>query len=220
MHDFRKLVAPGRKQDPREREIVSELACHLEEMYVDLRHAGASEEHALVVVSREGNNLGRTIRRLRWQREGGLRTWLRAVVLPGLILALVYAACCVAWGVYWEYPSSWLKGGLVVITVALGFCASSISRELGGTKVHRVWAAVVVVSLQAAAVCVMVFLVTPVEFVRNVQYREPTSGVVLRCLSILLWDVVTPIVVSVIGGVISIWIFSPASPDRSTRQIA
>jgi len=32
MRDFRKLVAPHRKQDPYEQEIVSELACHLEEM--------------------------------------------------------------------------------------------------------------------------------------------------------------------------------------------
>lgn len=41
MHDFRTLVAPNRKQDPREREIVDELACHLEEMYLELRRGGA-----------------------------------------------------------------------------------------------------------------------------------------------------------------------------------
>ena len=89
MHDFRKLVAPRRKRDPREGEIVSELACHLEEIYIHLRGGGASEEHALAVVSTAGKDLGSTVRRLRWQREGGLRTWLRAMALPGLIMSLL-----------------------------------------------------------------------------------------------------------------------------------
>jgi hypothetical protein len=207
MHDFRKLVAPHRKPDPREGEIVSELACHLEEMYMDLRSAGASEEHALAVVSTAGKNLGPTIRRLRWQREGGLRTWLRAVALPGLILALFYGVCSAALG----YPSLRLEAGLVLICVALGFCASSFSRELGGKKAHRLWAAAVVSSLQAAAVCVMVFLVTPVELFQNTPYREPMSAVASRLLWILLWDVITPAVAVVVGGVISVCAFPSAT---------
>jgi hypothetical protein len=222
MHDFRKLVAPHRKTDPREEEIVSELACHLEEMYMDLRHAGSSNELALAVVSRAGNGLGSTVRRLRWQREGGFRTWLRAVVLPGLVLSLLYGVCNIALGVYWEYPAPWLEASLVLISVALGFCASSFSRELGGREAHRLWAALVVVSLQAAAVCVMVFLVTPVELVRNAQYggAETMSVVVSRLLWILLWDVVTPAMASVIGGLISVRSFPTASPDRPKREIA
>lgn len=69
MHDFRKLVAPNRKEDPRERDIVDELACHLEEMYMELRRGGASEETAFAVVSTAGKDLGPTIRRLWWKEK-------------------------------------------------------------------------------------------------------------------------------------------------------
>lgn len=220
MHDFTKLVAPDRKQDPREVEIVTELACHLEEMYMDLRQAGASEGRALAVVSTAGQNLGPTIRRLRWQREGGLRTWLRAVVLPGLILALVYGASGTAVGVYWEYPSLWREAGKILIGAGLGFCASSFSRELGGKMAHRLWAAAAVISLQAATVCTMVFLFTPVELFRNTQYSEPVTVAVSRLFWILLWDVVTPAVALVISGLISVWTFPTALSDRPKREIA
>ena len=222
MHDFRKLVAPQRKSHPAEGEIVSELACHLEELYMDLRHAGASDEHALAVVSKAGKELGPTVRRLRWQREGGLRTSLRAVVLPGLILSLFYGVCSMALGVYWEYPAPWLEASLVLMSIALGFCASSVSREFGGDEAHRLWAAVIVVSFQAAAIGVMVFLVTPLEFVRNAQYRgvETISAVVARLLWILLWDVVTPAAALLIGGMISVSAFPSASLDRPKRVIA
>jgi hypothetical protein len=134
MHDFRKLVISHRKPDPREEEIVSELAWHLEKMFMDLRHAGASEEHAFAAVLKAGRDLGRTVRRLRWQREGGLRPWLRTVVLPGLILSLFYGVCNIGLGVYWENPALWLEASLVLVSIALGFCASSFSRELGGRK--------------------------------------------------------------------------------------
>jgi hypothetical protein len=191
-------------------------------MYMDLRHAGASEEHALAAVATAGKDLGTTVRRLRWQREGGFRTWLRAVALPGLILALVYGVCNIALGVFWEYPSPLLEASLVLISVTLGFCASSFSRELGAREAQRLWAALIVVSLQAAAVCVMIFLVTPLEFVQNAQYRSPGTlhQVVTSLLWILLWDVVTPAVSSVIGGVISVRAFPPASPNRPKREIA
>ena len=56
MHDFRKLVAPNRKQDPREREII--VACHLEEMYMELRRSGGFEETAFVVASTAGKKSG------------------------------------------------------------------------------------------------------------------------------------------------------------------
>ncbi len=87
------FVTPHRKQDSRDREIVDELAGHLEERYMELRSSGASEEAALALVSTAGKSLGPTLRRLRWEGEGGLRSWLRAVVLPGLILAVFYGVC-------------------------------------------------------------------------------------------------------------------------------
>jgi len=207
MHDFRKLVAPDRKQDPREREILGELACHLEEMYMELRRNGASEETAFAVVSTAGKGLGPTIRRLRWEGEGGLRTWLRAAVFPGLVLALFYGVCNIALGVPWEYPTIRREAGLVLASVAFGFCASSFSRELGGRKTHRLWASAIVISFQAIAECVMIFLVTPLELVRNAQYL---NGVFAALLRILLWDVVTPAVALVIGSLISVHAFPPA----------
>jgi hypothetical protein len=206
MHDFRKLVAPNRKQNPREREIVGELACHLEEMYMELRRGGASEETAFAVVSTAGKDLGPTIRRLRWEGEGGLRTWLRAVVLPGLVLALFYGVCNIAVGVYWGYSTLWNEAGLVLASVALGFCASSFSRELGGRKTHRLWASATVISSQAIAECVMIFPVATLELVRNGQYL---NRVFAALLWILLWDVVTPATALVIGGLISVRAFPP-----------
>ena len=206
MHDFRKLVAPNRKQDPREREIVGELACHLEEMYVELRRGGASEETAFAVVSTAVKDLGPTIRRLLWEVEGGLRTWLRAVLLPGLVLVLFYGVCNIALGVYWEYPTLWREAGLVLASVALGFCASSFSRELGGRKTHRLWASAIVISFQAIAECFMIFLVTPLELGWNAQYL---NGVLTALGWILLWDVVTPAVALVVGSLISVRAFPP-----------
>jgi hypothetical protein len=205
MHDFRKLVAPDRKQDPREREIAGELACHLEEMYMGLRRNGASEETAFAVVSTAGKRLGPTIRRLRWEREGGLRTWLRAVVLPGLVLALFYGVCNLALGlISWEYPTLRREADLALASVAFGFCASSFSRELGGRKTQRLWASAIVISFQAIAECVMIFLVfpdTPLQLIRNSQYL---NGVFAALLRIMLWDVVTPAVALVIGSLISV----------------
>lgn len=218
MHDFRKLVAPNRKQDPREREIVGELACHLEEMYMELRRGGASEETAFAVVSTVGKDLGPTIRRLRWEGEGGLRTWLRAVVLPGLVLALFYGACNIALGVVsWEYPTLWREAGLVLASIALGFCASSFSRELGGRKTHRLWASAIVISFQAIAECGMIFLVTPLELFRNAQYL---NGVFSSLLWILLWDVVTPAAALVIGGLISVRAFPPVLAAATQKGTA
>ncbi|HKV77184.1 MAG TPA: hypothetical protein VJP02_03550 [Candidatus Sulfotelmatobacter sp.] len=215
MHDFRKLIAPHRKQDPREKEIVGELACHLEEMYTDLRNRGASDESALAVVSTAGKNLGPTIRRLRWESEDGLRTWVRAVMLPGLILALFYGVCNIALGIYWEYPSLWREAGLVLVSVALGFCASSFSRELGGRKVHRLWAAAVVIFFQAGAECTMIFVVTPMQLSRGSQYL---NVVFWSLLYILLWDVVVPSVALVIGGLISMWAFPSQTRPMTLKK--
>jgi hypothetical protein len=220
MPDFRKLVAPARKQGPHQEEIVSELACHLEEMYVDLCHTGDSEEHALADVSAAGEKLGPTIRKLRWQREGGLRTWLRAVVAPGFILGLVYAVYTTAMGPYWEYPSLWREVGMVLICIALGFCASSLSRELGGAKAQRLWATAGVLSLQAAVECVMICLVTPLELFQSVHHHAPMGAVVSRYLWVSLSDIVTPAAGLIIGGLISVCGFSPSSPNRTEREIA
>lgn len=173
---------------------------------MELRRSGASGETAFAVVSTAGKDLGPTIRRLRWEGEGGLRTWLRAVVLPGLVLALFYGVCNIALGVYWEYPTVWCESGLVLASVALGFCASSFSRELGGKKTHRLWASVIVISFQAIAECVMIFLVTPLEWIRGAQY---VNGVLAETLGILLWDVVTPATALIIGGLISVRAFPP-----------
>jgi len=94
--------------------------------------------------------------------------------------------------------------GLVLASVALGFCASSFSRELGGRKTHRLWASATVISFQAIAECVLIFLVTPVELSRSAHYF---SGVFSACLWILLWDVVVPLGALLIGCLISVSAF-------------
>ena len=203
MHDFRKLVAPNRKPNPREREIVGELACHLEEMYLGLRRNGASEEAAFAAVATAGKRLGPTIRRLRWEAEAGLRACLRAVILPGLVLALFYVVCNFALGVVsWEDPTLRREAYLALVSIAFGFCASSFSRELGGRNTHRLWASAIVISVQAIAECVMIFLVIPLELLGNAHYL---SGV----FRILLCDVVTPAVALLIGSLISVYAFPP-----------
>jgi hypothetical protein len=223
MHDFRELVGPRRKEDPREQEIVSELAGHLEEIYLDLLCTGASEGQALALVSAMGKNLGSTVRRLRWQREGGLRTWLRAVVLPGLILSFMYEACrTLLVDFHWEQPFLWRETNIVLIGVALGFCASSLSRELGGNKSHRLWAGMFVISLPAAVWCVMGLLVAPLQWIQGSQHRlqGTISGVAGSLLWVLLWDVVIPAAGLAMGAAISALAFSPTSPDLRKPKIA
>jgi hypothetical protein len=211
MHNFRKLVAPDRKQDPREQAIIGELACHLEEMYMELLRGGASEESAFAKVSTAGKDLGPTIGKLRREREGGFRTWLRPVILPGLSLSIFYGICNMGLGVVsWEYPRLWREAGLVMASIALGFCAASSSRELGGNRTHRIWASASVISLQALAEFVMVFLVTPLEWTWTLQHL---NLFVASVLWIFLWDLATPVVALVVGGLISVRTFSPRLQD-------
>src|ERR1035438_8901007 len=56
---------------------------------------------------------------------------------PGLILSLFYEACrTLLADFYWEHPFLWREASIVLIGVALGFCASALSRELGGNESH------------------------------------------------------------------------------------
>lgn len=223
MHNFRELVGPRSKEDPREQEIVGELADHLEEIYLDILRTGASEDQALARVSAMGKKLGPTVRRLRWQREGGLRTWLRAVVLPGLILSFFYEACrTLLADFYWEHPFLWREASIVVIGVALGFCASSLSRELGGNESHRRWAGIFVISSPAAVWCVMGLVVTPVQLLQGSRYRLPgtISGVAVSLLWILLWDVVMPAAGLAVGAAISALAFSRTSSNLRKPKMA
>jgi hypothetical protein len=195
----------------------------LEEIYLDLLRTGASEDHAFAMVSAMGKDLGPTVRRLRWQREGGLRTWLRAVLLPGLILSFVYEACrTLLVDFYWEHPFLWREASIVLIGVALGFCASSLSRELGGTESHRRWAGMFVISSPAAVWCVMGLLVTPLQLMEGSQSRLPgtISGVAVSLLWVLLWDVLMPAAGLAMGAAISALAFSPTSPHLRTPEIA
>jgi hypothetical protein len=222
MHNFRELVGSG-KEDPREQEIVSELADHLEEMYLDFVRTGVSEDDALARVSAVGKKLSPTVRKLRWQREGGLRTSLRAVAVPGFIFFLFYEACrTVLVDFYWERPFPWRETGIVLIGVALGFCASFLSRELGGSQSQRRWAGMFVISIPAAVWCVMGLVVTPVQLIRGAHnYRLGTIiGVAVSLLWSLIWDVVMPAAGLAIGAAISALAFSATSPDLRKPKIA
>jgi hypothetical protein len=223
MHDFRKLVAPGRKEDPRDWEVVSELAGHLEEMYADLRCAGASDEQAIAQVSAVGKNLGPSIRRLRWQHEGGFKTWLRSVVLPGVVLFFFYGACTsLTVDIYWEHQFLWREAGMVLIAIGLGFCASFFSRELGGNLSHRRWAAMSIMVPYAIVWCVMALVLTPIQWVRWSAYRHPgtISGTTVSLLWVLLWDVVLPGMGLAIGGAISARAFSTTALKEPKQEIA
>jgi hypothetical protein len=222
MHDFGKLVAPGRKEDPREQEVRSELAGHLEEMYIDLRRAGTPEEQAIAQVTAMGKNLAPSIRRLRWQHEGGLRTWLRSVVLPGLVLFVLYGGCgCLSFNVYWGHQFVWREAGIVLIAIALGFCASFFSRELGGTLSQRRWAGMSIIAPYAVLWCVWALL-APIQLVQWSTYRRP--GVISGTAVVFLWvglrDVVLPGLGLAIGSVISARAFSGIPSSNPKREIA
>jgi len=222
MHDFRKLVAPGRKEDPREQEVRSELAGHLEEMYLDLRRAGTPEEQAIAQVTAMGKNLGPSIRRLRWQHEGGWRTWLRSVVLPGLVLFVLYGGCsCLSFNIYWGHQFVWREAGIVLIAIALGFCASFFSRELGGTLSQRRWAGMSIIAPYAVLWCVWALL-APIQLVQWSTYRRP--GVISGTAVVFLWvglrDVVLPGLGLAIGSVISARAFSGIPSSNPKREIA
>jgi hypothetical protein len=222
MHDFRKLVAPGRKEDPREQEVRSELAGHLEEMYLDLRRAGTPEEQAIAQVTAMGKNLGPSIRRLRWQHEGGWRTWLRSVVLPGLVLFVLYGGCsCLSFNIYWGHQFVWREAGIVLIAIALGFCASFFSRELGGTLSQRRWAGMSIIAPYAVLWCVWALL-APIQLVQWSTYRRP--GVISGTAVVFLWvglrDVVLPGLGLALGSVISARAFSGIPSSNPKREIA
>jgi hypothetical protein len=222
MHDFRKLVAPGRKEDPREQEVLSELAGHLEEMYIDLRRAGAPEEQAIAQVTALGKNLGPSIRRLRWQHQGGLRTWLRSVALPGLVLFVFYGGCSsLSFDIYWGHRFVWREAGVMLIAIALGFCASFLSRELGGTLSHRRWAGMSIIAPYAVLWCVWALL-APIQLVQWSTYRRPgvISGTAVVFLWVLLRDVVLPGLGLAIGSVISARAFSGIPSSNPKREIA
>jgi hypothetical protein len=222
MHDFRKLVAPGRKEDPREQEVLSELAGHLEEMYIDLRRAGASEEQAIAQVTAMGKSLAPTIRRLRWQHEGGWRTWLRSVVMPGLVLFVFYGACSsLSFHIYWGHQFVWHEAGIALLAIALGFCASFFSRELGGTLSQRRWAGMSIITPWAVLWCVWA-LIAPIHLVQWGTYRRPGTigGVAVLFLWVLLRDVVLPGLGLAIGSVISARAFSGIPSSNPRREIA
>lgn len=222
MHDFRKLVAPGRKEDPREQEVRSELAGHLEEMYIDLRRAGTPEEQAIAQVTALGKDLGASIRRLRWQHEGGWRTWLRSVVLPGLVLFVLYGGCsCLSFNIYWGHQFVWREAGIVLIAIALGFCASFFSRELGGTLSQRRWAGMSIIAPYAVLWCVWALL-APIQLVQWSTYRRP--GVISGTAVVFLWvglrDVVLPGLGLALGSAISGRAFSGIPSSNPKREIA
>ena len=222
MHDFRKLVAPGRKEDPREQEVRSELAGHLEEMYIDLRRAGTPEEQAIAQVTAMGKNLAPSIRRLRWQHEGGWRTWLRSVVLPGLVLFVLYGGCsCLSFNIYWGHQFVWREAGIVLIAIALGFRASFFSRELGGTLSQRRWAGMSIIAPYAVLWCVWALL-APIQLVQWSTYRQP--GVISGTAVVFLWvglrDVVLPGLGLGIGSIISARAFSGIPSSNPKREIA
>src|SRR3954451_22061608 len=91
MADFERLVGRDKALRKREPEIVKELADHLEELYLDLCASGVSQEEAHRRVAGIGAELGSTIRRLRWLRQGGGIAVLRSVVIPGTIVCLLYS---------------------------------------------------------------------------------------------------------------------------------
>jgi hypothetical protein len=222
MHDFRKLVAPGRKEDPREQEVRSELAGHLEEMYIDLRRAGTPEEQAIAQVTALGKDLGASIRRLRWQHEGGWRTWLRSVILPGLVLFVLYGGCsCLSFNIYWGHQFVWREAGIVLIAIALGFCASFFSRELGGTLSQRRWAGMSIIAPYAVLWCVWALL-APIQLVQWSTYRRP--GVISGTAVVFLWvglrDVVLPGLGLALGSAISGRAFSGIPSSNPKREIA
>jgi hypothetical protein len=223
MHDFRKLVAPGRKEDPRELEVLSELAGHLEEMYIDLRRTGASEEQAIAQVTAMGKNFGPSIRRLRRQHEGGMRTWLRSVVLPGLVLFFFYGTCSsLSFNIYWGPQFVRREAGIELVAIALGFCAAFLSRELGGNLSQRRWAALSTIAPYAVVWCVLAFLLTPLHLVQWSAYRRPGAivGVAVSLFWVLLRDVVLPGLGLVLGGVISARVFPGVASSNPKREIA
>ena len=78
---------------------------------------------------------------------------------------------------------------------------------------HRLWASAIVISFQAVAESAMIFLVTPLELVRNAHYLNGVFGALLW---IVLWDIVTPAVALLIGSLISVCAFPRAITLKGT----
>jgi hypothetical protein len=144
------------------------------------------------------------------------------VVLPGLVLFVLYGGCgCLSFNVYWGHQFVWREAGIVLIAIALGFCASFFSRELGGTLSQRRWAGMSIIAPYAVLWCVWALL-APIQLVQWSTYRRP--GVISGTAVVFLWvglrDVVLPGLGLAIGSVISARAFSGIPSSNPKREIA
>jgi hypothetical protein len=132
------------------REAISELACHLEDFYDELRNNGLKEpdavERALKELN-EGHHLGR---RIRSAREGDMNERTRQFWLPGLA-----SICAASFFLLIFARVSYMPRMLVVrsgaalmmypawLTVQplLGAIGAYFSRRAGGNRITRVFAA-------------------------------------------------------------------------------
>ena len=121
---------------------------------------------------------------------------------------------------YWGHQFVWHEAGIVLIAIALGFCASFFSRELGGTRSQRQrrWAGMLIIAPYTVWWCVWALL-APIQLVQWSTYRRPgvISGTAVVFLWVWLRDGVLPGLGLAMGSVISARAFSGIPSSNPKR---
>jgi hypothetical protein len=226
MADFERLVGRDKALRKREPEIVKELADHLEELYLDLCASGVSQEEAHRRVAGIGAELGSTIRRLRWLRQGGGIAVLRSVVIPGTIGCLLYESVQMA-----VFNGNTLRANpsvirpeiwLTLLSVGLAFMVSSLSRALGGNEQRRWVATLFPAWVHFAGWIVMGLLVTPYQVWHQSQAYVDRflHGIVISLLWTLFWGVLLPAAALATGAAVASRYFPRSAESFWKRHAA
>lgn len=130
---------PGASQQ----EVVSELAGHLEDLYLQFRTRGLSESEAVPLTLQETANWQELARNIERAKEDGMNRRTKTLWLPGLVaFATASILLMVLERFAYSRPRLWVKdGGMLVIYFSwwllLPFCGAAgayLSRRAGGPR--------------------------------------------------------------------------------------
>jgi len=154
MPDWRRIVEErlgktGAGQEA-EGEIVSELAGHMEDLYIELRRRGIEDSEAAKLVLNELADGARLGRRLRSAKEGGMNDRTRQFWLPGMASLIAASAFLVVFARVSYLPHMLvIRSGValmmypawLVVQPLFGGIGAYFSRRAGGHRGTRILAA-------------------------------------------------------------------------------
>ncbi len=244
MHDWEALVSNRmenlRLADGARREIVRELAVHLEEIYDDARAHGANENDARAQTLGSIRDWRRLARDVQREKETfmSLTPFRRKVVVPGLVAVLLAAIALTItsvlhrmgsqqifypvpmnYGLYAVFNVPWL----ISLPIA-GAVGAWLSRRFGGNAWQRLTAAMFPPLLYVAAFAFAFaagLVVTLIMLLLGRYQGDHASGAewAARLTSAFLPWIVAPALASLVGALPFLWIRAPqeVSPTGMAR---